>query len=225
MPPNIKIKGTRDGISITVEPGDWPEIRNALLAHIDEQISFLKNAQLTLDVGEHALKAAEMGSLRDQLSDRTITLQTIISQSKITERSAQSLGIGIRAAMHIKHSPPPLNTTIGGEHAVLTKRTLRSGHSIKFAGHVVVIGDVNPGAEIIAGGNILVWGRLRGSAHAGSSGDENSIVCALEFAPQQLRIAEEISDKRPSKRNSKPKIARLEDQQILIEAWQQKKSN
>ncbi|MEN8171664.1 MAG: septum site-determining protein MinC [Chloroflexota bacterium] len=224
MHPNIKIKGTRDGISIAVEPGDWSEIRNALLEHIDKQIAFLENAQLTLDVGEHALKAAEMGRLRDQLADRTIKLQTIISQSPITERSAQSLGIGIRAAMHIKHSPPPLNTSIGGEGAVLTKRTLRSGHSINFRGHVVVVGDVNPGAEIIADGNILVWGHLRGSVHAGASGNENAIVCALELAPQQLRISDHISEKRPSKIIKKPKAARLEEQEILIETWPQKKS-
>jgi len=224
MPPNIEIKGTRDGITITVKLGDWSEIRKALLVHIDEQISFLKNAQLTLDVGDHALKAAEMGSLRDQLSDRMITLQTIISQSGITERSAQSLGIGIRAAMHIRHSPPPLNTTVGGEVAVLTQRTLRSGHSIKFSGHVIVIGDVNPGAEIIADGNILVWGRLRGSVNAGASGDITSIVCALKLAPQQLRIAEQIGDIRPSKKDNEPKVAHLENQQILVEPWQKKKS-
>lgn len=225
MPAIIKIKGTRDGISIATEPGDWSEIRTALLEHIDEQIAFLRGAQLTLDVGKHALKAAELGSLRDQFSEREITLQTIFSQSATTEASAQSLGIGIRAAMHLKHSPPPLDTTIGGEAATLTQRTVRSGHSIKFAGHVVVVGDVNPGAEIIATGNILVWGRLRGAAHAGASGNENAIVCALELAPQQLRIAEQIGDIMPQKKKLGPQVARLQDQQMLVEAWPQKMTN
>ncbi|MBE9524192.1 MAG: septum site-determining protein MinC [Chloroflexi bacterium] len=224
MPPIIEIKGTRDGILIIVEPGDWTEIRVALFTHIDEQIEFLKGAQLTLDVGGHKLKAAEMGSLRDQLSDREITLQTIISQSAVTERSAQSLGIGIRAAMHIKHSPPPLDTTIGGEDAILTQRTLRSGHSVKFSGHVVVVGDVNPGAEIVAHGNILVWGRLRGSAHAGVSGDKNAFICALELIPQQLRIAEQICQIMPKKKNQGPQVARLKEQHVYIDAWQRKQA-
>ena len=222
MPPIIEIKGTRDGIIIAVEPGDWTEIRVALFSHIDEQIDFLKGAKLTLDVGEHKLKAAEMGSLRDQLSDREITLQTIISQSATTEASAQSLGIGIRAAMHIKHSPPPLDTTIGGEDAILTQRTLRSGHSVKFSGHVVVVGDVNPGAEIIAHGNILVWGRLRGAAHAGVSGDKNAFVCALDLIPQQLRIAEHICQSMPKKKNQGPQVARLKEKDVVIDAWQRK---
>jgi septum site-determining protein MinC len=225
MLPTIEIKGTRNGIIIAVEPGNWSEIRIAMFAHIDDQIDFLKGAKLTLNVGEHKLKAAEMGSLRDQLSDREITLQTIISQSAITEKSAQSLGIGIRAAMHIKHSPPPLDTTIGGEVAILTQRTLRSGHSVKFSGHVVVIGDVNPGAEIIAHGNILVWGRLRGAAHAGSLGDEDAVVCALDLAPAQLRIAGQISKAMPKKKNQGPQVARLQDQQICIGSWQRKISN
>ena len=222
MPPTIEIKGTRDGILIAVDPGDWTQIRVALFKQIDEKIDFLKGAKLTLDVGGHKLKAAEMGSLRDQLSDREITLQTIITESAVTESSAQSLGIGIRAAMHIRHSPPPLDTTIGGEDAILTQRTLRSGHSVKFSGHVVVIGDVNPGAQIIAGGNILVWGHLRGSAHAGVSGDENAVICAIELTPQQLRIAEQICHTMPKKKNQGPQVARLKEQQVKIEAWQRK---
>ncbi len=53
----------------------------------------------------------------------------------------------------------------------------------KTPGSVVVLGDVNPGAEIIAGGNVIIWGRMRGTAQAGIDGDETAIVCALEMSP------------------------------------------
>jgi septum site-determining protein MinC len=88
-----------------------------------------------------------------------------------------------------------------------------------------VIGDVNPGAEIIAHGNILVWGRLRGAAHAGSLGDEDAVVCALDLTPAQLRIAGQISKAMPKKKNQGPQVARLKDQQIRIGSWQRKTSN
>ena len=76
----------------------------------------------------------------------------------------------------------------GGEGAILVRRTLRSGYSLQHSGHVVVIGDVNPGAEIIAGGDVIVWGHLRGMVHAGAEGNDDAVVCALDLAPTQLRI-------------------------------------
>jgi septum site-determining protein MinC len=71
----------------------------------------------------------------------------------------------------------------------VVERTLRSGFSVRHAGHVVVIGDVNAGAQVIAGGSVLVWGRMRGMVHAGADGNEKAVVCALDLSPTQLRIA------------------------------------
>ena len=85
----------------------------------------------------------------------------------------QTLGLGTRMReMHAKENARPLNTTIEGDEAILVRRTLRSGYKLEHPGHVTVIGDVNPGAEITAGGSILIWGRMRGVAHAGAEGDE-----------------------------------------------------
>ena len=69
-------------------------------------------------------------------------------------------------------------------------RTLRSGQSISSEGNIVIIGDVNPGAEIIAKGDITVWGILGGIAHAGSDGNTYSRIRALKLNAIQLRIAE-----------------------------------
>jgi septum site-determining protein MinC len=138
----------------------------------------------------------------------------------VTERAAQDLGLAIK----IDQSSPapeklPINTLLEGEEAVFIQRTLRSGHQIKHPGHVVVLGDVNPGAEIAAGGNIIVWGRLRGLVHAGAAGDENALVCALDLSPTQLRIADQISISPPKKGKTGPEIARLENGQVTARAW------
>jgi septum site-determining protein MinC len=74
--------------------------------------------------------------------------------------------------------------------AVLYHRgTLRGGQSLQFVGDLVIVGDVNPGAEITASGDIVVFGALRGVAHAGAQGDARARVIALELEPTQLRIA------------------------------------
>lgn len=70
------------------------------------------------------------------------------------------------------------------------QRTLRSGQSLKSDGNVVIIGDVNPGAEIVAKGDITVWGVLGGIAHAGSDGNSYSRIRALKLYAIQLRIGD-----------------------------------
>ena len=68
MPGNIQIKGIRDGLLITLGEGSWPDVRDALLDHVQKQAQFLQGARLALDVGNHILRAAELGQLRDALS-------------------------------------------------------------------------------------------------------------------------------------------------------------
>lgn len=70
------------------------------------------------------------------------------------------------------------------------RKTIRSGQSISSDGNLIVIGDVNPGAEIIAKGDITVWGILGGIAHAGSDGNNYARIRALKLNPVQIRIGE-----------------------------------
>jgi len=111
-------------------------------------------------------------------------------------------------------SPPP-------EQTLLIERTVRSGQSVSFQGHVVVMGDVNPGAEIVAGGHIMVFGSLRGVAHAGALGDSHAVVAALRLSPTQLRIAGHIT-RAPDGEEVKPhqpEVARISDGAIIIERY------
>lgn len=75
----------------------------------------------------------------------------------------------------------------------LHRGTLRSGDHIEAAGSLLVLGDVNPGARVSAGGHVLVWGRLRGVAHAGCHGDQGARIVAMGLQPLQLRIADAIA--------------------------------
>ena len=216
----IEVKGIKNGILIELQEGDWGDQVQKLLEHIDQNLDFFRSARLVLDVGEKALKSPELASLRNELSDREIKMKAILSTSLVTERAAQDLGLEIKIDQTSpSKDSPPINTVLDGEEAVFLQRTLRSGHKVEYPGHIVVLGDVNPGAELVAGGNIIVWGKLRGVVHAGASGDTNAVVCSLDLYPSQLRIADKITVSPPRKGKARPEIARLEDGQITADIW------
>lgn len=79
-----------------------------------------------------------------------------------------------------------------GRRVMVVEKTLRSGKTIRFAGDVMVYGDVNAGAHVEADGNIIVFGSLRGLAHAGARGDARSVIISFDLGSPQLRIADHI---------------------------------
>ena len=215
----IQIKGLRDGLLVSLVDAPWEEQQSALLARMDQQPSFFQGARMALDVGTQILHVNEMVELRDRLSDRNVVLWAIISESPITEQTAQLLGMATRIS---KPRPEEMHFTSGdlnNETALFISKTLRSGTRIEFPGHVVVLGDVNPGAEIVAEGNIIIWGRLRGAVHAGSKGDESAKVCALDFAPMQLRVAEQVVNSKKEKQIAGPVVAFVRNERIVVESW------
>ncbi len=216
----INFKGIREGILITAEDAPWPEIHTALLKGLDEQGEFLKGARLALDVGGQELKAVDLGSLRDEISERGFSLWAVLSTSPVTEQTAQVLGLATRLHTAFpERSKPSSEPNVAGEEALFVRRTLRSGFKLQFPGAVVVLGDVNPGAEIIAGGDVIIWGKLKGMVHAGALGDESAVVCALELAPTQLRIADTAAITPQKNLSAVPEMARLQDGQLLAESW------
>ena len=111
-------------------------------------------------------------------------------------------------ALHLVETPPGTLYHPG---------TVRGGQSLHHIGHIVVVGDVNPGAELIASGDILVFGRLAGVAHAGAQGDDRARVYALDLDATQLRIATCIAaDERARARLPRPEVAFVRDARIAI---------
>jgi septum site-determining protein MinC len=223
-PPRVQIKGIRDGLLVSVGEGAWSDIRQALFETIDQQAEFLRGARIVLDVGNHILRAAELGNLRDSLADKGVTLWAILGNSPTTEQTAQTLGLATRISKPRpeRSTNAPETRLQGGEGAVLVKRTLRSGFSVQHEGHIIIVGDVNPGAQVIASGDVLVWGRLRGVVHAGAEGDENAQVRALDLSPTQLRIAGQIAITPQRRGKSQPEVARIQDGKVVAEPWNPK---
>ncbi len=106
----------------------------------------------------------------------------------------------------------PLRVVEAAAGTLYHAATLRGGQTLHHNGNIVVVGDVNPGAELVATGDILVFGRLAGIAHAGARGDENARIYAIDLAATQLRIATFIAtegeDERPAGKTAEMAVAR-----------------
>ena len=220
----VEIKGVQNALLVTFGEGDWPDAEASLLARVETQNAFFTGARLAVDVGERELRAAAMGRLRDRLGDLGVNLWAVISLSPTTQQTAQRLGLATR----LPGSSPSRRTrkqqaepSHSDDAAIMVKKTLRSGSKIEHAGHVTVIGDVNPGAEIVAGGDVIIWGRLRGSVHAGYENNQDAMVCALEMNPTQLRIADTIATPPKRKRGEKltAESALIMKGEIVFLAW------
>jgi len=220
----VAIKGTKDGLLISLSAEEeWLQLTSQLAAHLDEKGDFFSGARITVDVGARPVTKHELGSLKALLERRSMTLWLVLSESATTHDAASALDI--RSTLSSTLSDPDasemplISSEEDGTIGVMIRRTLRSGRTVHSEGHVVIYGDVNPGAEIIAVGDVVVWGRLRGNVHAGADGDEAAVICALDMMPNQLRIAGYIVTSPPEKRDPKPEVALIRDQQIVVEAW------
>ena len=222
MDTSLEIKGIQDGLLVTLPDGEWLEVHQNLITSVREQADFFRGARLALQLHDRTLNAAELGSLREALAGQDVSLYAILSTSEPTQSATADLGMAVDLVQEKSLEDDyeiPLTTDLTGEEAVMINRTLRSGHSIRHPGHIIVVGDVNPGAEIIAGGNIIIWGRLRGLVHAGAAGNDQSVVCALDLSPTQLRIAGQITVSPSRKGRPKPEIARIREGQLVAEEW------
>lgn len=225
----ITIKGVQDGLLIGLSPTEeWLKITAELATRIDEQSSFFNGAKITIDTGERPVPKHELSSLKALLERRGLSLSLVLSDSDTTINSAQALDLRTNTAQPVPgreiNETLPINPEEDGTYGVMIRHTLRSGRTVHSDGHVVVYGDVNAGAKIIAAGDVIIWGRLRGTVHAGSDGDEDVVICALDMTPNQLRIAGYIATSPTDKRRRvRPEIAYIRDNQIVVETWEQMK--
>jgi septum site-determining protein MinC len=131
----------------------------------------------------------ELRQLRDLLAEAGLRLERVCSDCPQTHVAAAALGLETDWPAA---GPAPVEP-LRGEELTIHRGTLRSGDQLSAWGSVLQLGDVNPGATVTAGGHVLIWGRLRGVAHAGCRGDRTARIVALKLQPLQLRIADAVA--------------------------------
>jgi septum site-determining protein MinC len=229
---SVEIKGIRDGLLIRVD--DHPEfaIVELLADELAAKQEFLRGSRIAVEVGQRELSYEQLVELQRLFEGHDLTLWALLTQDAATRDSARRVGLATRLSgsatdlegnalpVEPADSATPAARPPPGPNALLLRETVRSGRSVWHEGHVIILGDVNPGAEVIATGNVIVWGRLRGLVHAGALGDAGAVICALDLSPTQLRIADQIAVAPPDSRHAPiPEQAAIRDGQIVAESW------
>ena len=176
----ITILANKNNIVIRIkEASTLPEIKKELKSKLSELKSFYKEEQNPILVTGKMLKKDEIDEI-NKMINKAIKVN-------VEFESPRSLGLhGIRRIY---------KKDIAVSETKFYRNSIRSGQRVEFEGSIVIIGDVNPGAEVIAEDNIVVVGNLRGMAHAGAKGNKNAIIAAHIIDSPQLRISTIIKER------------------------------
>lgn len=226
----ISIKGTKTGLQIVLDDSaTFDEAIVQLASRLGATDAFFQGARVALDVGERVVSRDEWSRLESELRQKSLILTAALAADEESRSAARSLGIPLvtesRHEITVAERRRMKKDAEGNSEGMFIRRTLRSGQVVRFPGSVVIMGDVNAGAEIVAEGDVVVWGSLRGMVHAGASGDETASVCALHLAPTQLRLAGHIA-RSPGNRTrllDVPEIASVKDGHIVVDEWMRMK--
>ena len=200
----INIKGTRQGLAILLDPNkSFEEMKAELIFKMEKASGFFSGAKFTLH-GVKNLFPEEKNQLEAICREYGLIPTADVPSPK--ER------------YHTKTPASPKSATnvpVVGELALLVKRTLRSGQRVAYEGHITVLGDVNPGAEVVAGGNIIIMGTCSGFIHAGANNNHKSYIITLGLHNAQLRINDQVLFKTPEHLHNGPYVACIDDQKII----------
>ena len=242
MDHSILLKGNKYGIVVVLDESmDFLELLEKVGEKFKESEKFFDTkSKLAITFEGRTLSNDEIKSLLDVISENCdIQISYVIDSNKEVEEYFQKNIL--RQETYLKEIAQELQkeikeqeTTVpkedtkqerpgNGLNGMFYKGTLRSGQSLESATSLIILGDVNLGAEVQAVGNIVILGCLKGTAFAGCHGNTNAFVMALDMDPMQIRIANYIaraSDQDRNKKTKEPKeakIAFVEDENIYIE--------
>ncbi|MHC5860488.1 septum site-determining protein MinC [Nostoc sp.] len=193
----------------------WQQIRQRLSAGDRFRIS---NTPVHLMAQDRLVDARQLQELAEALSEVQLRLISVSTSRRQTAIAAVTSGYSVEQLQPVTSlSSEPAATAIPQEDALYLEMTVRSGVEIRHPGTVIILGDLNPGGIVIADGDIIIWGRLRGIAHAGAGGNSECLIMALQMEPTQLRIADAVAraPEKPPMQFS-PEVAHITPQGIRI---------
>ncbi len=219
----ITLKLYKNGMVVYVNDNTtYKEAKVALCEKFEQSKNFFKGVKKIGFKGT-PLTHEEYEKLAEKVSD---ILEDKVEVWENPETPEQTTEEKVKEAINAKQIfERAMSIDVEDEYTKFYKKTLRSGQLLESEGNVVIIGDVNPGAEVEAAGNIFVMGTVKGMVHAGKDGNNEAVVVALNLSPTQLRIGELIT--RPpegvQKNYLSPEMAYIKDDKIFIEEFLQKR--
>lgn len=222
FPPEVNANGQPASL-----PLSWPELWQQFQLRLQGGDRFWQpQTPVHLVAHNRLLDARQLQDIADALATYQLTLARISTNRRQTAVAAATAGYsveqvttiprigdrGIGLGRSTEAGLPESGTNPDGENAagitsdpaitlaepLYLQTTIRSGVEIRHPGSVIIVGDLNPGSAVVADGDILIWGNLRGVVHAGAGGNTQCQIMALRMEPTQIRIADVVA-KAPAK--------------------------
>ncbi len=199
-----------------------------VVAAVEEEFAgvngFFRGSPIILHFGDRLLQKEEWWLLKEALHREEVLLRYVVSNNAASRKMLYKEGLSVRENLPSPRKGKTDQDTIPpeGQRASYLRYGMRGGQKKAFDGDVILAGDVNQGAEIIACGDVVVIGTLRGVVHAGYPDNEGAVVIALNLTPLQLRIGPLIAIPEEGQNHRgvhHPEVARVVDDQIVIEPY------
>lgn len=205
---NVTIKGTKEGLVLHLDDScSYEELKRELDHKLSANARTQDERQLTsvkVEIGNRYLTESQQGELKDLIRQKKNFEVDDIESNVITKEEAGRL--------------------LAETEVVTVSRIIRSGQVLEVPGDLLLIGDVNPGGTVIAGGNIFIMGTLKGLAHAGCYGNDQAVIAASSMKPSQLRISDCLNrapDSIQNNENREMECAYIDDdRQIIVDRLQ-----
>jgi septum site-determining protein MinC len=207
--PPVQVKADRNGFTLVPDPtAPFDAIAAFMEERLEQSREFFHKTVMVLDLRSRPMRTDEILALYEKLYEKA-------QVRVVAVRLSDDLSFLVEGDMR----KPRL--TAGREQEscapVIVRNTCRSGVRIVSSSDCVVLGDVNPGAEIIAEGDVIVFGALRGLAHAGAGGERTARIWALSMQPNQIRIADLVAVPPRGVKHSSNRIEVAEIQNEVIQ--------
>jgi septum site-determining protein MinC len=206
----VRLKGVGDSLWVSIDPLlPVDRLQSELIKPFERLQHLAVNARVIIDPGDH----------------------------KNCDKLIESLGNFLKAKFQVGHVSKPNVKKSGADKNRIRQQDMgnswhhyrsdvlmiagrvRSGQKIETKKHLLILGDLNPGAELIAGGDIIIMGSLKGKASAGQPENEEAIIMALEFRPTQIQIGGFVAAGIPDTAGKRPEFASVEDNAIVVDDY------
>jgi septum site-determining protein MinC len=205
---NVTIKGTKEGLVLHLDDScSYEELKREL----DNKLSANSRTQderlltsVKVEMGNRYLTESQREELKDLIRQKKNFVVDDIESNVITKEEVERL--------------------MAKTEVMTVSRIIRSGQVLEVPGDLLLVGDVNPGGTVIAGGNIFIMGTLKGMAHAGCFGNNEAVIAASSMKPSQLRISDCLNrapDSTQSNEKREMECAYIdENRQIIVDRLQ-----
>ncbi len=174
----------------------WSETWQELKHRLKSREQFWHNGgSVSLVAKDRLLDSRQLHTIAETLKEVELNLTTVCTNRRQTAVAAATAGYSVEQN---KPGETGLSSEVKNNSELMAeplylRNTIRSGVEVRHPGTIIICGDLNPGGSAIAAGDLFVWGRLRGVAHAGSLGNRKSCIMALQMEFTQLRIADQVA--------------------------------